>query len=709
MSSKGPSNSQKMQINLNAFDGGQSIDFKNAIQNGFYDEVALDFRKKSSQMSVLPRMDTVSTNFIDLPVNMVQDPTGMRWIIGDQGNLYKFDSTTNTVTKVATLSSPSGHGLVYEQLSDMLYITGQQTVSMYGPLNSTLTSPTFYSDQFAQSASVANGVVNLFNPADGTYDGLSRNSAQNVGLAQGITSNSQITATNATNNYTLPNTISETTGQFCVFAPDLEPFYSIQVKVGANKGTGNWTLTLHNGLNQVVGAVTVLNSAITINTYVEFKFPAPGIRSFTGALQSGLSAAYHFHLTSSVASDTAVAKVIVASDLTGCDFLLFNQRMVLTQNTWHPLAIFAGTQVFLCVGNGQYLSTYTFANNQNPSNNMWQRERFPLDAGYEVCGLSVNNQYLVIAAEKRSNAATNNNYQDGMLYFWDGINATYNFKIQIPMGPPYALNTINNISYFECAGSLYAWGGGQQVIKVRPIAYQNTDYLGTVDVTYTNPNMLDSRYNLLMIGFPSSTTNTTIRSGIYTWGSVELIYPNSFGYSYQLANGQVLNTGSNNLRLGMVRNFVDTLYMSWSYFNGTSTVYGLDMTNSISKPARKFSWDSLIWDGGSRWKAKQALRLKITFLPLPTGTTITARYSLDRGSWISADAAPFKATGGVATPDGASTPTEIVVEINNARFHEFQFGLDGTCDDTNLLPPIITDCVFEVDPLSSEVDLTKDG
>ena len=697
---KGPSNSQKMQINLNAFDGGQAIDFKNGVQNSFYDEVALDFRKKSSQMSVLPRMDTVSTSFTDLPVNMVQDPTGMRWIIGDQGNLYKFDSTTNTVTNVATLPSASGHGLVYEQLSDMLYITGQQEVSMYGPLNSSLVSPTFYSGQFGKSASVANGVVNLYNPNDGTYDGSARNNAQSVGLTQGITSTTQVTSNATTNTYVLGTTIDDSAAtKYTVFAPDLEPFYSIAVYVKV-KGIGDWTLTLHNGLNQKVAAVTIPNASITANAYNEFVFTAPGVRSFTGALQSGLSATYHFHLTSSVSSDTAAAGALTANDASTIDFLLFNYRMVKTNNGWHPAAIFTGSQMMLCIGNGQYLSTYTFANNSNPSNNMWQRERFPLDAGYEVCGLAITNQYLVIAAEKRANSSTNNSFQDGMLYFWDGINATYNFKIEVPMGAPYAINTINNIVYFVCSGSLYAWGGGQQVIKVRPIAYQNTDYMGSPDVTTLNPNMMDTRYNMMVFGFPSTTTNQTIRYGIYSWGSVEMIYPNSFGYSYQMANGNVLNTGNTALKIGMIRNFVDTMYMSWSYYNGTSTVYGLDMTNSSSKPARNFSWQSLIWDGGSRWKAKQALRLKITFLPLPAGTTLTAKYSLDRGSWITSDAAPFTA----ATGD-----TQIVVELNNARFHEFQFGFDGTSDNTNTTPPTITDCVFEVDPLSSEVDLMGDG
>lgn len=694
----GLKNTSKMPINLNAFSGGESIDYKNGVQNSFYDSVALDFRKKASQMSVLPGMSQISTSAItDLIVAMTQDPTGVRWAVGDAGSIYKI-ALDGTITKVATLTSASGHGIVYNQLSDMLYITGQQTVSLYGPITSTIATPTFYPDQFAQSASVANGVVNIYNPGDGTYDGSSRNGAQNVGLTQGITSGSQVSATNATNSYVIPNSISESTGQYCTFAPDLEPFYSIQVRVKV-VGTGNWTLTLHNGLQQKVASVTVANSVVAaagVGNYVEFKFPAPGIRSFTGALQSGLSAAYHFHLTSSIANDTAAAAVITASDLTGCDFLLFNHRLVGTNNTWHPATIFTGSQMMLCIGNGQYLSTYTFGNDQNPSNNMWQRERFPLDAGYEVCGLSVNNQYLVIAAEKRSTSNVNN-FQDGMLYFWDGINATYNFKIEVPMGAPYSIYTFNNITYFICSGSLFAWGGGQQVIKVRPIAYQNTDYLGAPDTTIVNPNMMDSRYNLLMIGYPSYTTNVNTRYGIYSWGSVELIYPNSFGLSYLLSNGQVNVSSTNNLSIGMVKNFVDTMYTSWKYTDGTGTHYGLDITNNYSKPAPKFSWDSLIWDGGARYKLKQALRYKINFESLPVGSTITPRISVDRQPWTTYP--QYTVTAGA---------TEVVVDISDLRFHELQWGFDGTCNGSTTTPPTITGIVTEVDPLGDEVDITAD-
>jgi hypothetical protein len=233
------------------------------------------------------------------------------------------------------------------------------------------------------------------------------------------------------------------------------------------------TLTLHDGFNQALATITINHASLTTG-YNELVFPSPGIRSFTGAIQSGLSAAYHWHVTSSVGSDTMKVRVLTASDLSTADMILFNYRMVRTNNNFHPATIFTGNGFMLCIGNGQYLSTYNFSNDQNPSNYVWQREKFPIDAGYEITSLSTNNQYLVIAAEKRS-TNSNRNYQEGALYFWDGQNPTYNFKIQIPMGAPYSVYTNNNITYFICAGALYAWGGGQQIIKVRPIAYQNTD------------------------------------------------------------------------------------------------------------------------------------------------------------------------------------------------------------------------------------------
>jgi hypothetical protein len=694
---KGPTDTGKMLINLGSFEGGQSVDFKNGVANSFLTSEALDFRSKASQMSVTPgaaALSGASAVLVDLPVEMVQDPTGTRWILGDAGNLYKL-TTGGTLTKVSTLTDGTGFGMVYNQLSDMLYITGQQTVSMYGPVQGT---PALKDMQFGKSASSANGVVNLYQTTTTNYDGAARNNLQSLATTQGVTAPSQVTTNTSANSYTAPTTIDETAStNKCPFAPDLEPFASIAVYV-KTKGTGNLVLTLHDGFNRQLAQITILNAALTTG-YNEFVFPTPGIRSFTGAIQSGLSAAYHFHMTSTVA-DTTLG-TLTASDLSTVDFILFNYRLVETNNGWHPATIFTGNGFMLCVGNGQYLSTYNFSNDQNPSNNVWQRERFPIDAGFEICGLSVNNQYLVIAAEKRSSSSVNN-YQEGFLYLWDGQNATYNFKIAIPMGSPYSIYTFNNITYFVAAGALYAFGGnpGQSVIKIRPIAYQNTDYLGMTDLTIVNPNMMAPRFNILMVGYPSKTTNVNLKYGVYTWGSVELIYPNSFGYGYALSNGVYNYSAANNLQIGMIKNFVDTMYIaSRKTVSGTTTYY-LDFVNNSSAPAGSFNWASLIYDGGVRYKQKEAMRYKVSFLPWPANATLTVWYALERGSQVSAD--PITSVSYSPT----TGDTSIIIDINK-RFYEAQWGLYGTCNSP-VSAPTITGVTMEIDPLGSEADLRAD-
>ena len=465
---------------------------------------------------------------------------------------------------------------------------------------------------------------------------------------------------------------------------------------------------MHDSLNNNLGSATVTHANMVAG-WNNFVFASPGIRAIPNGFATATSAGYHFHLTSSVATDTATIFTYNSNDMTGANFLLFAYRLVPTNNGWHPMTIFGQ---YLCVGNGPYISTYTFNNDSGPNNatsgthlSGWDRHAITLDFGYEVCGLSVNNQYLVIAAEKRSKSASKS-YQDGYLYFWDGANLNFNFKIEIPMGAPYSIYTLNNITYFYCAGSLYAWGGGQQVIKVRYIGYQNTDYLGASDSTIVNPNMMDTRYNLLMLGYPSTSTNTNLTYGIYSWGSVELTYPNSFGFSYDtsLLASQGINsyTAANNLQIGMIKNFVDTMYMSWSYKDANSVTHnGIDILDNTSTPATNFSWQSLIWDGGVRYKTKKALKIKVNFLPLPANTTLNLNYTFDRGTLISADP-----TGGVSYT--ASTgDTAIVIELNNARFHEFQWGFTGTCNNP-ASAPTITGVTMEVDPLLDERAIRQD-
>jgi hypothetical protein len=686
MANKAPQSVPKIKIHNQFFQSGSSIDPKLATPNSFFNSQNLDFRTVPSLMQIEPASRQLATNLTDLITAMEQDVSGVRYGVGSNGGLYKI-STSNVVTRFATLDSNGAAGITYNQVTDQLYIPSQQTVSLYGR---TGTNPTFRSAQFGISADVQSGVVNLYNNSDGLFDGSARNNAGSVGAYTGITLSSQVT-TFAAATCPVPDALAENTTDLCFFNPSIEPFHSIDVNINT-VGTGNWTLTLHDSLNNQLATVTITNGNLTPG-YNKFTFSSQ-IRALVNATQTGNSASYHFHLTSTVGDGSV--NCINAGDMTSTDFLLYAYRLVATNNGWHPTALFTGgSYPYLCIGNGNYLATYNFGNDSNPSNSQFVRHRLSFAPGYEVCGLSTNNQYLVIGVEKRSTNA-NRNFQRGQLVFWDGSTNSPNSIIDLPMGAPYGLYTNNGVTYFLCAGCLYAWSGGQTVLKVRKLAYENTDYLNAIDSTIVNPNMLTARYSLLLAGYPSSTTNTSIPYGVYSWGSVELTFPNAFGYSYSQSHGNIFNTASLGLQIGCVQNFIDSMYTSWQYTDANSVVhYGLDIVDNFSGPAQFANWSSLIWDGGAVYKSKKLLRVKLKFLPLPAGWTLTCFYTLDRSTTVTSVTA-------------VTNDTSILLDASQARFHEVQWGFNAT--NTGATVPIqFVGVTVEIDPLEGEADLRKDS
>jgi hypothetical protein len=201
-----------------------------------------------------------------------------------------------------------------------------------------------------------------------------------------------------------------------------------------------------------------------------------------------------------------------------------------------------------------------------------------------------------------------------------------------------------------------------------------------------------------MMGYPSSTTNQNIKYGIWSWGSVELTFPNSYCLSYKMSNGYKNNASPiSNLTIGCVYNFVDALYMSWSYTDANAvTHYGLDLLDNSCAAATTASWEALIFDGGARYQQKGIERYKVSTIALPTGSTLTPYYSIDRGTTVTS-----------AAPSTAGA-TDALMDINK-RFHEFIYGLNITTADGTMTPPTVTSVAVEVDPGTVEANLMPDG
>lgn len=614
-------------ISNERFYGGQSSDEAIGPAASFGYAQAIEHRRKPSQLTVKPGPRKIA-NVNDLILNIVQVENGTRYTYGDTGVIYKID-TNNVVTYLDKLPTGSD-GMLYRSDSDAVYFATQTDIRRYYPISGT---PTFDV---------------IYGPSKSIDTAAYR--------------------TGGTSTYTIPTTIDE--GQYCSFQPDIEPFYSTKVNV-VTKGTGTVTLTLHDGLNNTLASTTITNANLATGLN-EFLYS-----SQVRALVKPNARTYHFHLTSTVA-DTTVA-CSTSGDLNTADFELWAHRLVDTVNGLHPMAQF---QQFTLIGNGRYLSVWEPLTDRDPPNNELQRHRLTFPSGFEVCGIAVTDEFAVIACEKRSTDGSKD-FQEGKLFTWDGTAQTYNQVIDVSGGSPEGIYTHDNIPYFFVNGALCAWAGGKNIINVRTLANTDTTYRDTVDNTRVYPNMMTVRDNLLHLGYPSTTNNTSIEHGVHSWGSLEKNYPASWGnLDYVISTQTKLNTAGT-LQLGCVRNFGDEMYISWK--DGTN--YGLDIVDSYCDPAPVFKFRALAFNAGAKFKKKQAIKVAVFSDALPEDIEITPVTNIDGAGDITYDAMGEDDTEGFGS-------------LERGKNRQIVYGFDGTSSGTET--PVIHSVALEWLPLADE-------
>lgn len=622
------------------FEGGWSTDLKVGQKNSQAFTQSLDFRKSPSQFSVLPGTSREDNNVVtDLIQNEVMVSDGTIYAIGSAGKFYQ--RTNSGVWSVKGTLPPGYFGMDYRQDLDSVYICHEKTVSFFNPISNKPTlSPNYY------------------NISQSTYNNTT-NAGFNVNTDQsGSTLTTQILTT-----------FAETQTQERFFQTDIEPLNKISVYV-VSKGTGDWTLTLHDGLNTNLGQVTVTNGNLINGQFNDFIFSTPVRASVAPAART-----YHIHLTSTV-SDGKVSSSST-NDLSTCDLQIWADRLVSPTNGMHPMANF---QQFECIGNERYLSVWEPLGDPTPDNTEWQRHKLIFPPFYQVCGLAVLNEYIAVACERITTG--NGQPQDGIIFWWDGLASTYNYFTKIPEGSPYGLQEYKNVVYYEAGGDWYAIAGANsQPIKVRSFPGSQSEYSNANDKTIVYPYASTVRRGILLSAWPSTTTNQTIQYGVYSWGAVDKNYQQSFGYSYLISTGTQLNT-SGNLTIGMVRNYGDTLHISWR----DGSTYGIDVVNNSSTPAKYSTWNSLIFDAGYLAKLKSANYMEFTYPPLPNGSYFIMKYKIDRGSWVYDTVQYSNTVLWQGKPDYARFN---ITDGNGGRFHEIQLGIDIYCP-TATTPPVGT-------------------
>lgn len=602
------------------FQGGIATDDKIGIENSHAYSRAVDFRKKPGQLSPLAETRRIgSNNIVDLIQQIIQIDDGTRYGLGDQGYFYSIDNSNNVVVKGKL--DDGAAGMVYRDDLNEMYMSSSTSVSYYGKFP----NPVLSVNKYGASASI---------------------------IDEASSSGGLLT-------YTLATSIVESATTIQEFESDIEPLTKIRVRVAA-KGTGDWTLTLHDDANNVMATSTVLTANITSNEYLDFEFSSQ-IRLYV----KPSARTYHFHLTSTVADGTVYTET--ASDLNTVDYEIYADRLVDTNNGLHPMAQFLQ---YICIGNGRYLSVWEPLADQ-PSNLEWLRHRLDFGDGYEVCSMTQTDEFLVIGVERRSTDGTRD-FQQGKLFFWDGLSEAHNFSIEVEEGAPEGLYTSGNMPHVLVNGALYVWPGGKNLIKLRTLLNTDTEFSNVSDNTHVYPNMMGVRRGILVFGYPSVTASTQMEHGVFSYGSVDKNYPASFGYNYDISTDRRTYDGVKPLRIGTVRSFGDSLYISWQDDNEpVGFRYGLDVVDNDSTPATEGAWEARIYDGQAVFKQKVANTFKLVAVALPAGVQLKMKYKVDRGDWTYPD-------------DGILNEGDVwKVAFINKRNREIQIGFDWNTPDEN--------------------------
>lgn len=571
----------------NDFSGGRS-QFEKSWNTGSALELKrLNVREDPNYITLNPAPVKVSgTTVVDL-VKWIQDGspwTTDRYFYGDSGKLYK-ETSTGVWSVIRTVSGSTGQGLYV--FDNALYYATAMTIGRYGLLDST---PAFDDDYFSTNS------LNIDNSQ--TLSGQT---------------------------FTLATSISEAATSLFSFTAHNDPIKEISILVAA-KGTGNWTLTVHDIFNNVVGSATIANASVNNSAYNKFTFSTP--------LRIVLGNIYHVHVTSTVADGTVTTGT--ASNLSTVSYKEYFSILI-SDSEFHQM-IDIGTG--LIIANDHYLALWDEVT--------YDANRLVLPPGYSVSSLGRDGEYVVAAVYKGQDI---DKAEECRLYYWDGSSDVFNFYKPSNQGPAMTLANNNNklMGIYGNRSGLFIGSDPFQSI-------QDITSLGRGKKIRVYPGASTIYDTVAYFGIGYSTDDTSAIQGVYSYGNTNDRLPEvtscDFTPSHGVENGTTIS-------IGCLQSYGTDMYISWK----NDTTYGVDKLSYGANPHTSGSFYTLIFDNGNPTKLKTANKVVVEFDPLVSGESITPKYKLDRGSEV---------LGTTENTVGAVRVEQVI----NKPFYELQFGFN---------------------------------
>lgn len=612
----------KQKIIIKGFSGGISSYDKIGIKDSARFIKSLNIHEDPGKITLMPAMTKSSGSTVTDLVKWGVDTTPFatdKYFYDLTGNIYKL--TSGGTWSVDRAGGTVGNGTAGQGMAvfdDYLYYATSTSIGRNGKLSGTPA----YDDDF-----LTDGTTNVDQSGGGT------------GAAD----------------YVPPTSISEVATARQTFTPTRDPVKAIIIDVDV-VGSGDWTVTLHDSNDVSIGSVAIVNGSMSTG---DITF------TFSTALEVTIDNEYHFHVTSTVADGGVDTDV--ATDLEGAEFsTLFG---ILKANTdWHPMIEHLN---FLAIGNNDFIAKWDRAT-YNPN-------FISLKRGLKVRGLGKWREWLTILA------VPNNTISDttkGRIYYWDGVQSSFNFFDDVSFGAPNTIFDQRNelIGVYGTNGGLYL--GNAPFQEVQPIP--NLARGKNLEVAPSGITGWNGK-TYFGVGFLTD-DGSSLEQGVYEYGSKGDQFDEVLNYAFPISTG---TTQATTVKIGMVKSFGDTLYVGFR----DNTTYGVDTVKMSDNSITSGVWESLIFDDGNPQKEKLALKIVTTFEALVANQTITNKYKMDR-------AASF--TGGTAVSTVGATRAETRLPVASQRHREMEWGFTIASSDGSY--PVVTSTTLFFDDLREESD-----
>lgn len=383
--------------------------------------------------------------------------------------------------------------------------------------------------------------------------------------------------------YNVPTSISEASSDLKQITPAKSPYEAVAIYV-QSKGTGNWTLTIHDSSNNTVASVTVLNVDLPASA---------GLHLFelSSLWYPVIGETYHIHLTSTVADGTV--GTITNADFSTVRGISYTQ----SDSEFHPMRV--QNQV-LFIGDRNFV--------HQVESGVFTQDALDIERPYRVKSFGKFDTDLLIGT------IIDNNIPKAQIYRWDTYSPSFaNIDDVDEVGINAFIPADNDVIVSAgINGNLYFYNGAILIpMKTIPGNYSPTVY------SRVHPNAVANFKGLPMFGFSNGSGNPTSQ-GVYSFGSRGYGYPRVLNLEFPVSERSDDEFVLSNIEIGAMAVVGNKLLVSWK--NTSAGTYGVDAIDYGNKLEYAY-FETRVWLI-RRWQLNAYKHHMVDYASLPENTSI---------------------------------------------------------------------------------------